>query len=97
MHGAKALSYTALTLVADLMTQPPAQQAYQHLKERLLISHQLTSVQMAEKILEMLELGDRRPSQLLAAMMEFCPDGETNSAFFRASFLRRLPRRSACS
>ena len=38
------------------------------------------------------ELGDRHPSQLLAAMMEFCPEGEVNSAFFRASFLRRLPR-----
>ena len=92
MHAANALSYDALTLVADLVTQPPAQQPYQRLKERLLISHQLTVVQMAEKIYEMPDLGDRRPSQLLAAMMEFCPEGETNTAFFRAAFLRRLPR-----
>ena len=92
MHAANALSYDALTLVADLVTQPPAIQPYQRLKERLLISHQLTSVQMAERIFDMPELGDRRPSQLLAAMMEFCPEGEVNSAFFRASFLRRLPR-----
>ena len=74
------------------MTQPPLFRPYQQLKERLLLSHQLTAVQMAEKILEMPELGDRRPSQLLAAMMEFCPEGETNTAFFRASFLRRLPK-----
>ena len=47
---------------------------------------------MAERILDMPELGDRRPSQLLAAMMEFCPEGEVNTAFFRASFLRRLPK-----
>ena len=79
-------------LVADLVTQPPAVQPFQRLKERLLLSHQLTIVQMAEKILDMPELGDRRPSQLLAAMMEFCPEGEVNSAFFRASFLRRLPK-----
>ena len=92
MHAANALSYDALTLVADLVTQPPAIQPYQRLKERLLISHQLTSVQMAERIFDMPELGDRRPSQLLAAMMEFCPEGEVNSAFFRASFLRQLPR-----
>ena len=92
MHAANALSYDALTLVADLVTQPPAIQPYQRLKERLLISHQLTSVQMAERIFDMPELGDRRPSQLLAAMMEFCPEGEVNSAFFRASFLCRLPR-----
>ena len=92
MHTANALPYDALTLVADLVTQPPAVQPFQRLKERLLLSHQLTTVQMAEKILDMPELGDRRPSQLLAAMMEFCPEGEVNSAFFRASFLRRLPK-----
>ena len=92
MHTANALPYDALTLVADLVTQPPAVQPFQRLKERLLLSHQLTIVQMAEKILDMPELGDRRPSQLLAAMMEFCPEGEVNSAFFRASFLRRLPK-----
>ena len=92
MHTVNALPYDALTLVADLVTQPPAVQPFQRLKERLLLSHQLTIVQMAEKILDMPELGDRRPSQLLAAMMEFCPEGEVNSAFFRASFLRRLPK-----
>ena len=92
MHTANALPYDALTPVADLVTQPPLYRPYQQLKERLLLSHQLTVVQMAEKILEMPELGDRRPSQLLAAMMEFCPEGETNTAFFRASFLRRLPK-----
>ena len=63
MHAANTLSYDALTLVADLVTQPPAQQPYQRLKERLLISHQLTVVQMAEKINEMPDLGDRRPSE----------------------------------
>ena len=92
MHTANALPYDTLTLVADLVTQPPAVQPFQRLKERLLLSHQLTIVQMAEKILDMPELGDRRPSQLLAAMMEFCPEGEVNTAFFRASFLRRLPK-----
>ena len=92
MHAANALSYNALTLVADLFMQPPVNQLYQRLKERLLISHQLTSVQMAERIFNMWELGNCRPSQLLAVMMEFCPEGEVNSAFFRTSSLRRLPR-----
>ena len=92
MHTANALPYDALTLVADLVTQPPVVQPYQRLKERLLLSHQLTAVQMAEKIYDMPELGDRRPSQLLAAMMEFCPEGEVHTAFFRAAFLRRLPK-----
>ena len=39
MHAANAL-----TLMADLITQPQVNQPYQMLKERLLISHQLTAV-----------------------------------------------------
>ena len=92
MHTANALPYDALTLVADLVMQPTLLRPYQLLKERLLLSHQLTAVRMAEKILEMPDLGDRQPSQLLAGMMKFCLEGETNSAFFRASFLHRLPK-----
>ena len=47
---------------------------------------------MAEKVWEMPALGDRRPSQLLAAMLEYCPKGESDSAFFRASYFCRLPK-----
>ena len=82
----------ALTLVADLVTQPLLLRPYQQLKERLPLSHQLTTVQMLERILEMPDLGNRRLSQLLAAMMELCLEGETNSVFFPASFLHRLPK-----
>ena len=91
MLTANALTYDSLTLVADLVTTPPLDQPYDN-KERLLISHKLTAVQMAEKVLDMPDLGDRRPSQLLAAMLEYCPEGESNTAFFRASFFRRMPR-----
>ena len=92
MHTANALPYDMLMLVADLVTQPPVVEPYLRLKERLLLSHQLSAVQMDEKILDMPELGDKRPSQLLAAMMEICLEGEVASAFFRASFLRCLPK-----
>ena len=37
------------------------------------------------------DLGDRRPSQMLAAMLEFYPPGEEATAFFRAAYLSRLP------
>ncbi len=36
-------------------------------------------------------LGSRRPSQLLAEMMELCPDDEEASCFFMFFFLQRLP------
>ena len=61
MYTTNALPYDALTLVADLVTAPPAVNPYQALKDRLLISHKLTAVQMADKILDKPSLGDRRP------------------------------------
>jgi hypothetical protein len=48
-------------------------------------------VQKAEKLLDMPELGARRPSDLLAAMYEYCPAGEEDTTLFRSIFLKRLP------
>ena len=46
---------------------------------------------MAEKMMKEADLGYRRPSQLLASMLEYCPTGEENTALFRAAYLMRLP------
>ncbi len=90
-YAIDALGYESLKLVNDLLLQPPPDRPYSVLKERLLLASQLTAVQMAEKVMKMPDLGDRRPSQLLAAMLEFCPPGQQASPFFRAAFLTRLP------
>ena len=90
-HVVEALPYDSLKMVKDLMMAPPQFQPYQVLKDRLLLATQLTPIQMAEKLMKAADLGDRRPSQLLASLLEFCPPGEENTAFFRASFLMRLP------
>jgi len=90
-YAADALQYESLRLVTDLVNAPPAVRPYQALKERLLLAHQLTPLQKAQKVNAMPALGDRRPSQLLAELLEYCPDGEENSAFFRSAFIHRLP------
>jgi len=90
-YAVDALGYESLRLVNDLLLTPPEERPYSVLKERLLLASQLTAVQMAEKVMKMPDLGDRRPSQLLAAMLEFCPPGQQQSPFFRAAFLTRLP------
>jgi hypothetical protein len=41
--------------------------------------------------MQMADLGGQKPSQLLAAMLEWCPRGKERSPFFIASFLQRLP------
>jgi hypothetical protein len=55
------------------------------------MAHQLSPVQKAMKLMEMPDLGDRQPSQLLADLLQMCPPGEQSSAFFHGSFIKRLP------
>jgi hypothetical protein len=57
-------------LVADLVEAPLAVQPYTILKEWLLMAHQLSPTQKAIKLMNALDLGDRRPSQLLANLLE---------------------------
>ena len=90
-HVVDALNYDSLKMVKDLLLSPPPYQPYQALKARLLLATQLTPIQMAEKLMKAADLGDRRPSQLLASLLEFCPPGEENTSLFRAAFLMRLP------
>jgi len=90
-HVAEALNYDSLKMVKDLMVSLPLFQPYQALKARLLLATQLTPIQMTEKLMKAGDLGDRRPSQLLASLLEFCPPGEENTSLFRASYLMRLP------
>ena len=64
---------------------------YTALKARLLDAHQLTDYQRVDQLLKMGDLGARRPSELLAAMLELCPRGQETSLFFTHLFLCRLP------
>jgi len=90
-HAVNALTQDATRLVTDLILTPPADRPYTILKERLLLAHQLTPVQKAIRVMAMPTLGDRRPSQLLADMLEFCPAGQEDSPFFRGAYIQRLP------
>ena len=48
-------------------------------------------IQNATKILSIPVIGDRRPSQLLADLLEYYPPGEENTAFIWAAYMQRLP------
>jgi hypothetical protein len=55
-------------------------------------SHQLSDFQKAEKLFLMPPLGSRKPSEMMAAMLETCPRGEEKTNLFACIFLQRLPR-----
>ncbi len=89
---AAALDKETLKKVVHLVVAPDAVAPYSALKEALLASHQLTDFQRVEMLLAMGPLGGRKPSELLADMLEICPPGQQQNIFFAGLFLQRMPR-----
>ena len=86
-----SLSKESIGRVLDLVENPLLFTPYTILKARLLDAHQLTDYQKVDSLLKMEPLGARRPSELLAAMLEACPRGQETNIFFKHLFLCRLP------
>jgi hypothetical protein len=84
-----SLPHESLRQVADIVEAPPAETPYVAIKQRLMAAHQMTSFQRAEKLFAMPALGNRKPSELMAAI---CPRGEEKTDLFTCLFLQQLPR-----
>jgi hypothetical protein len=89
-HAVAALKHDSLLLIADII-RALLEDPYAAVRAHLLASHRLTDYQWAEKLVAMQALGARRPSQLMAAMLEMCSAGDEKSKIFPALFLQRLP------
>jgi hypothetical protein len=86
-----ALSEEVIQLCFAAVVHPDEDEQYMRLKEDLLQQHSLTKYQRNEQLHAVGGLGSRQPTQLLAEMMELCPDDEEASCFFVFLFLQRLP------
>ncbi len=86
-----ALTKEAVSLVLDVVEHPLERLPYSALKQSLLDSHQLSDYQHNAALHKMEPLVGRKPSELLASMLEFCPRGHETSIFFTHLFLERLP------
>jgi hypothetical protein len=87
-----ALPHDSLRRVADIVETPPVDNPYTVIKQRLLGAHQMTDYQRAERLYLSPPIGDRKPSEMMAAMLEMCPRGEEKTNLFACLFLQRLPR-----
>jgi hypothetical protein len=87
-----SLQHDSLRRVADIVEAPPSGLAYDTIKQCLLASHQMTGFQRAERLFAMPALGARKPSELMAEMLEICPHDEEKTKLFACLFLQRLPR-----
>jgi len=70
-----AMPESALKTVSDIVANPPSIEPYECLKDRLLASVRVSDYQKADKLMAMPSLGDRRPSEMMAAMLDQCPKG----------------------
>jgi hypothetical protein len=80
------------SLVSAIEADPVKQEAsYTLMKEALLGSYGKTRWQMAYSLLDHPELGDRRPSAMMAEMLALRFETTAPDSLFLALFLRRLP------
>jgi hypothetical protein len=66
--------------------------AYDQLKATLVSSHTMSDYQRIELLSNVEQLGGRKPSDLLATILELCQCGYDAVPFFCYLFLHRLPR-----
>lgn len=60
--------------VADLVLQPPKEKPYTTLKERLLVVYEESETRKMQKLLSEIDLGVKKPSQLLRRMKDLALD-----------------------
>ena len=85
------LPHVVAKKVTAIINDPPHFNPYGRLRDLLTDAHTLTDYEKVQKINTWPSLGGQKPSDLLTDLLGFCPEGEDETAWFRAAFLSRLP------
>ena len=91
-HVLSALPEDMVGQILDLVEVAPAATPYTFLRTRLLETHSLSDYEKWDMLQKTEQMGGRKPSKLLADMMEFCPAGLEQSLPFHYLFTQRLPQ-----
>jgi hypothetical protein len=89
-HLVAALDQQSAERLLDVLENPPADNKYLQLKERLLGTFGLSRQQRASRLLSMTGLGDRRPSELMDEMLALLGDHRP-CLLFEELFRQQLP------
>lgn len=90
-HLVSALDQATASRLLDVLTNPPVDNKYHHLKTKLTATFCLGRRERASLLLRMQGLGDRKPSQLMDEMLALM-DGHTSCFLFEQIFLEQLPQ-----
>lgn len=88
-HVVSAIETDVIATVSDIILNPPESKKYDELKARLIEQFQDSESQRIKKLLQEIQLGDDRPSQLLRKMRDLSPVIDNN--LLRNLWLQRLP------
>lgn len=91
-HVLSALPAEMVSQVIDIVDTLPEADLYNFFKEQLLQTHQLSDYEKFDALVKMEPMGGRKPSQLLHAMLEFCPVGMERHLSFHYFYMQRLPQ-----
>lgn len=88
------LRYQDLQQVSDIIANPPDDHKYATLKDRLIKVYEESAQKQFKKLMEGMELGDQKPSQLLRRMKELAGDTISSQAlkFLWGSHLPKASR-----
>jgi hypothetical protein len=91
-HVLSSLLQDAVRLVHHILHEDTGPASYDNLRTFLLSSHSLSNYQKMERMMRLPLLGDRKPSVMLAEMLEYFPAGELATTVFAYLFLQCLPQ-----
>lgn len=86
----KALDVETLTQITDVLTNPPESNAFEHLKETLVKRLSASREKQLQKLLSEIELGDKKPSQLLREMRDLAAN-EISDSVLQSLWLNCMP------
>ena len=90
-HIISKVDQTVLRHISDIVANPPEDNKYPAVKAKLIASFELSAEEKFEKLLNSCDLGDARPSHLLAKMRDLATNLNVNDGLMRMLFLQRLP------
>lgn len=90
-HIVAKVDQTVICHIADLVQRPPLENKYKAVKERLIGRFALSPQARLEGLLGTHDLGDLRPTHLLAKMQELSSGLGVESTLLRMLFLQKLP------
>lgn len=90
-HIVAMVDPTVICHTSDLVQRPPVDNKYKAVRKRLVSRFLLTSQAKLERLLGTHDLGDLRPSPLLAKMQELAPGLAVDAPLLKMFFLQRLP------